>query len=62
MLKVREFLPDEWQTYRALRLRSLAESPDAFGSTLAAASLKAHLTGDQQKNRARETTDRPECL
>ena len=36
MLKVREFLPDEWRTYRRLRLRSLAESPDAFGSTLAA--------------------------
>jgi GNAT superfamily N-acetyltransferase len=35
MLKVREFLPDEWQTYRELRLRSLEESPDAFGRTLA---------------------------
>ena len=36
MLRVRKFLPDEWQTYRELRLKSLAESPDAFGSTLAA--------------------------
>ena len=36
MLNVRKFLPTEWQTYRELRLRSLADSPDAFGSTLAA--------------------------
>ena len=35
MLKVREFLPYEWRTYRELRLRSLADSPDAFGSTFA---------------------------
>ena len=34
--KVRKFAPQEWQTYRDLRLRALAESPDAFGSTLAA--------------------------
>ena len=36
MLTVRDFFPSEWQAYRELRLRSLAESPDAFGSTLAA--------------------------
>ena len=32
---VRTFAPEEWQTYRDLRLRALAESPDAFGRTLA---------------------------
>jgi len=32
---VRTFAPHEWRSYRDLRLRALAESPDAFGSTLA---------------------------
>ena len=32
---VRSFFPHEWQTYKELRLRALADSPDAFGSTLA---------------------------
>jgi ribosomal protein S18 acetylase RimI-like enzyme len=30
---VRRFTADEWRIYRALRLRALRESPDAFGST-----------------------------
>src|SRR5262245_23786143 len=33
---VRKYDSSEWPMYRDLRLRSLAESPDAFGSTLAA--------------------------
>jgi ribosomal protein S18 acetylase RimI-like enzyme len=33
---IRKFLASEWQQYRELRLRSLADSPDAFGSTYAA--------------------------
>jgi ribosomal protein S18 acetylase RimI-like enzyme len=32
---VRRFEAHEWPDYRDLRLRSLADSPDAFGSTLA---------------------------
>ncbi len=33
--KIRPFAPHEWSTYRDLRLRALADSPDAFGRTLA---------------------------
>jgi GNAT superfamily N-acetyltransferase len=31
---VRVLRADEWEVWRAIRLRSLADSPDAFGSTL----------------------------
>ena len=36
ILAIRALASHEWPVYRELRLRSLAESPDAFGSTLAA--------------------------
>jgi GNAT superfamily N-acetyltransferase len=32
---IRTFASHEWRTYRDLRLRALADSPDAFGGTLA---------------------------
>lgn len=34
MLEVKPVPPDQWEVWRDLRLRSLRESPDAFGSTL----------------------------
>ena len=33
---IRTFAADEWRVYRDLRVRALADSPDAFGSSLAA--------------------------
>jgi len=35
-LLIRRFRADEWPAYRAIRLRSLGDSPEAFCSTLAA--------------------------
>ena len=34
MTTIRTIHPTEWQAYKAIRLRALADAPDAFGSTL----------------------------
>lgn len=34
MTEVRRLGPEDWPLWRGIRLRSLADSPDAFGSTL----------------------------
>lgn len=50
---LRTFAADEWPLYKALRLRALADSPDAFGSTLVREQARpdtawqAHLDGSQ---------------
>lgn len=41
-IRIRRFAAHEWPAYRALRLRSLADAPGAFGSSLAAEEAWAH--------------------
>lgn len=51
-MDVRIVRPDEWEAFRELRLRALADAPDAFGGTHAAAVeepdsyWRAWITGD----------------
>jgi GNAT superfamily N-acetyltransferase len=51
---IRRFEPQEWRKYRRLRLRALAESPDAFGSTLA---LESERPDAEWVRRLEEGTD-----
>jgi GNAT superfamily N-acetyltransferase len=41
-IRIRRFTAREWPAYRALRLRSLADAPHAFGSSYAAEEAWAH--------------------
>jgi ribosomal protein S18 acetylase RimI-like enzyme len=41
-IHIRRFAPREWPAYRGLRLRSLADAPDAFGSSFKAEEAWAH--------------------
>jgi ribosomal protein S18 acetylase RimI-like enzyme len=41
-IRIRRFAPHEWPAYRQLRLRSLADAPDAFGSSIKAEEAWAH--------------------
>ena len=39
-MEVRRLEPDEWRAFREIRIRALADSPDAFGATLDDASSR----------------------
>jgi ribosomal protein S18 acetylase RimI-like enzyme len=56
---VRPFAAEEWRTYRDLRLRALAESPGAFGSTYAESVRRAD---DEWVDRLTRGTGSPEEL
>ncbi len=38
MLEIKSLLPEDWPLLKSVRLRALAENPEAFGTTLAQAS------------------------
>lgn len=46
--RVRRLGRDEWRAYRALRLRALADAPDAFATTLAQARARADADWERQ--------------
>jgi ribosomal protein S18 acetylase RimI-like enzyme len=53
---VRRFESAEWLTYKDLRLRALADSPDAFASTLARESARAN---DEWRDRLERGANSP---
>lgn len=57
--QIRELRADEWESYRALRLRSLKEDPDSFASTLSEARTFAE---DRWRDRVTEVIESPADL
>lgn len=53
-IAIRTLQTHEWGLYRAIRLRSLADSPDAFGSTLAEEQTYSEQTWSGRLARAAE--------
>lgn len=47
-VRVRAVRPDEWRLWRDLRLRALADSPDAYGDVLAEAQVRDEATWRSQ--------------
>ena len=52
-LEVKEINENDWELYKSLRLASLQESPDSFGSTL---KREAAFSDEMWKARLKETT------
>ena len=46
--EIREFIEEDWRAYKIIRLASLSDSPDSFGSTL---EREAALSDDEWKSR-----------
>jgi ribosomal protein S18 acetylase RimI-like enzyme len=59
---VRPFLAVEWEIYRDLRLRALADSPDAFGATLVDAEARPQSFWSERLQSGLDSgLDRPLC-
>jgi ribosomal protein S18 acetylase RimI-like enzyme len=58
-LRMRNFEVDDWATLRDLRLRALADAPDAFGSTLEA---EERMSEADWIGRAAPPADSPPCI
>lgn len=49
-IAIRSFASSEWEVYRELRLRALADTPDAFGSTFASESTHTDIEWQSRLN------------
>jgi len=58
-VQLKELLVSNWREYKAIRLQSLRDSPDAFGSTYESAAI---LTSDQWKSRLNVIPNSPDRL